>query len=65
MSTQETVPEGPVSHLLSKLDRVAGEPGPKLGVQVGSRGNLHHFLVPPLDGTVSLVQVQNVPVLVS
>lgn len=60
----DSVPEGPALHLLSKFDRVAGEPGPKVGVQVESRGNLNHFLVPPLDGTVSLIQVQNVPVLV-
>lgn len=58
-------PKAPALHLLSKFDRVTGEPRPKLGVQVGGRGNLDHFLVPPLDGTVSLVQVQNVPVLVS
>lgn len=57
--------KAPAFHLLSKFDRVTGESGPKLGVQVGSRSNLNHFLVPPLDGTVSLVQVQNVPVLVS
>lgn len=31
---------------------------------MGSRGDLHHLLVPPLDGAVSLVQMQNVPVLV-
>lgn len=60
----DSVPEGPALHLLGKFDRVAGEPGPKVGVQVESRGNLNHFLVPPLDGTVSLIQVQNVPVLV-
>lgn len=56
-------PGAPI-HLLSKFDRVAGEPGPKQRVQVGSRGDLHHLLVPPLDGAVPLVQVQDVPVLV-
>lgn len=54
----------PALHLFSKSDRVAGEPGPQLGVQVGSRGDLDHLLVPPLDGAVSFIQVQNVPVLV-
>lgn len=58
-------PNPPALHLLSKFNRVTGEPSPKLGVQVGGRGNLDHFLVPPLDGTVSLIQVQNVPILVS
>lgn len=58
-------PKGPALHLLSKFDGVAGEPRPKLGVQVGSGGNLDHLLMPPLDGTVSLIQVQNVSVLVS
>lgn len=60
----DSVPASPALHLLSEFDRVAGEPGPKVGVQVESGGDLDHFLVPPLDGTVSLVQVQNVPVLV-
>lgn len=31
---------------------------------MGSRGNLYHLLVPPLDGAVSLIQVQDVPILV-
>lgn len=51
-------------HLLCKLDRVTGEPGAQLGVQVGSWGDLHNFLVPPLDGAVPLVEVKDVPVLV-
>lgn len=54
----------PRPHLLGKFDGVAGEPRPELGVQVGSRGNLYHLLVPPLDGAVSLIQVQDVPILV-
>lgn len=35
-----------------------------MGIQVGSRGDLYHLLVPTLDGAVSLVQVQDVPILV-
>lgn len=31
---------------------------------MGSGGDLNHLLVPPLDGAVPLVQVQDVPVLV-
>lgn len=31
---------------------------------MGSRGNLYHLLVPPLDGAVPLIQVQDVPILV-
>ena len=54
----------PAPHLLCKLDRVASEPGAQLGVQVGSRGDLHHFLVPPLDGAVPLIEVKDVSVLV-
>lgn len=71
MGTGSSSPRGrlflkaPAFHLLSKSDRVTGEPGPKLGVQVGSRGNLDHLLVPPLDGAVALIQMQNVPILVS
>lgn len=61
---QTLSPRAPALHLLCKFDRVTGEPAPKLGVQVGSRGDLDHLLVPPLDGAVSLVQVQDVPVLV-
>ena len=61
---QTLSPRAPALHLLCKFDRVTGEPAPKLGVQVGSRGDLDHLLVPPLDGAVSLVQVQDVAVLV-
>jgi hypothetical protein len=69
MSMQEQAPvptcsgkHGP--HLLSKFDRVTSEPCTELGVQVGSRGDLYHLLVPPLDGAVPLIQVQDVSVLV-
>lgn len=64
MSTGSCPHGKPTLHLLSEFHRVAGEPSPKLRVQVGSRGNLDHLLVPPLDGAISLVQVQDVPILV-
>lgn len=58
------MPPGACPHLLGKFDRVTGEAGAQLGVQMGSRSNLYHLLMPPLDGAVTLIQVQDVPILV-
>ena len=49
-----------VTDVLAEPDGVGRHLIAHPGVQVGRRGNLHHFLVTALDGTVTFVQVDNI-----
>lgn len=54
-----------VPHLLGQADGISSEFRAQLRVEVRSRGDFHHFLVPSLDGTVPLIQMQYIPMLVT
>uniref|UniRef100_A0A2D4EVF9 Uncharacterized protein n=1 Tax=Micrurus corallinus TaxID=54390 RepID=A0A2D4EVF9_MICCO len=54
-----------IPNLLGQADGINSELRAQLGVEVGSRGDFHHFLVPSLDGAVPLIQMQHISMLVT
>ena len=54
-----------ILYLSGQVDRVSCESVPEVWVQLYSRGHLYHLLVPPLDGAVPLIQVDNITILVT
>lgn len=55
----------PISHALCKLDSVSEDALPNFFWEVCCGRNLHDFLMPPLDGTITFEQVDRVTLPVS
>lgn len=52
-------------YLLGKFNRVRREPVSEMRVQLSRRSNLHHLLMPSLNGTVSLIQMDHISILIT
>lgn len=54
-----------IVYLLGEFNRVRGESVSEMRVQLSRRSNLHHLLMPSLNGTVSLIQMNHISILIT